>query len=1003
MGAGEQITLGIVIDVDASGVVRGASLAKNAIDNTTQAAQNASSRLQNHMYGIGQGLRIMSRGVAVAGGALVGLGEITRRGILSPAIQEFEDYNLQATQLEMVSGRVGSEFEQMRDIAFQMGMETKFSIGQATESMRLLRQAGLSAAEAGRALRPVLDFSTISAGTVDHVQAVQALAPAYQKLRNSSGESFREILDSFALMSRETNLQPTNMAPMVNSLGALADRAHLSSVEMFALGGVLRNQGELSAEAGQHLAQLHRRLIDLETRRGIYSDPEGRVRGGRRMMMARLEAMRDLDIQMFEGGRQRRYADVIRDIIRGLEGLETEQERVQKAQLLFGPQALRVLDAIRNYEYEGRRGSEALELLFQRGSEAAGESERQVGLVNQSLKGMKDLALGAWKAVGTLLGEGLMPLLEPAIYYFWQLGQKISDLLRQFPILRSVISFAILSFVVLTITAGTLTLALAGMLMIAASAAGGFAALTYAVGGTTAAITVLETVLLPFLAIAAVLGIGLMAALVAVGIGIGIVVYAYMKNLGGFGDWVDSWVEKVSVLWSALTDFFGEGNQQNITENLYQRLRDVGMDKVFLGIVGFIRRVQETWYGMVDVFKVSLKIISGILDVVFGIAIWVFEKIEWALSKLGYKFDENMDYWRALGWVIGVVVVVGVLGLVAAIMALSGAFILLVGILLIGALPTFLTIAIGLATVWGVLVAGLYILDLIKDGFAAAWKEVSSIDAVQNLMASIELYYHMLEMAMLKLGNKLDAVWETYLNGWKLRILSILIPLFDGLAVLFSLFNPATLWSQLFDVEIDVSSITNALSSLFNGIVENFTSMKRLFEKAGEKLVRAFSTGISYAWSDFISGFQTNLAVLRSLLPSSDAETGPLSTLTQSGSSLVETFQTGVMSAMPNFINSFTQGISGIAGILGIGPSPTEGKSGGIGAGISPLSPIQSIVNTFTGAGGAEKGSKSVTVSIGEITVQVQQASQEEAERFVDIVMNRIRSEMDMETERSFA
>lgn len=92
------------------------------------------------------------------------------------------------------------------------------------------------------------------------------------------------------------------------------------------------------------------------------------------------------------------------------------------------------------------------------------------------------------------------------------------------------------------------------------------------------------------------------------------------------------------------------------------------------------------------------------------------------------------------------------------------------------------------------------------------------------------------------------------------------------------------------------------------------------FRQAGQGMVDAFGKGLSEKWEALKNSVKQNLQALRDLLPSSDAKTGPLSTLTAAGAALWATFAGGMKSTegvVLSMVASLTSKISGYFGMIG--------------------------------------------------------------------------------------
>jgi len=144
------------------------------------------------------------------------------------------------------------------------------------------------------------------------------------------------------------------------------------------------------------------------------------------------------------------------------------------------------------------------------------------------------------------------------------------------------------------------------------------------------------------------------------------------------------------------------------------------------------------------------------------------------------------------------------------------------------------------------------------------------------------------------------ATWETI----KLAVTTAWTMVYNSIALIWNLISgvfKAGLqlltgdWSGAWEtIKNTFSAVWENIKGIFGAWVGWFTGLKDIFLNAGMGLINAFWEGIQAAWGTLKEGFTKLLEGLRSLLPFSDAEEGPLSALTQSGKSLLPTFARGI-------------------------------------------------------------------------------------------------------------
>lgn len=458
-GAGETLLLGIAVELDAQGVVRGVSLANQQFDQFDARADRVVRRSQQRNRDIQQGLQMAAGAATAMGASTLAMGEIARRGLLQPMISEAQNFEVEFAQLQFVTSETGAGLERLRDTAIRTGLETQFSPAEATEAMRRLRAAGLSTAEMYDALRPALDLATASAGQVELAEAATATAAALAKFR-TQGESARSIIDTVAEATRQTNIQFHDFAIITNALRDFPIRFRATAAETFALAGAMRNVGQLSAQSGQAIAQLGYRLVRAQT----MMDRFHRTGVGRSRVREMIEAAKELNVRLFDQeGRLRSVTDVIIDMTAPMNRNLTDQRRMTLASTLFGPAASAVVTALRKFRLENLRGGPAIRELIRRLEQSQGVSRQAAATFENTARGLRVFITGTIQTILILLGETLAPVLRVIMTAIRAVLNQFLELIQASPVLRSLIGGLIVAFVVLSFVVGTALLALGGL------------------------------------------------------------------------------------------------------------------------------------------------------------------------------------------------------------------------------------------------------------------------------------------------------------------------------------------------------------------------------------------------------------------------------------------------------------------------------------------------------------------------------------------------------------
>lgn len=194
----------------------------------------------------------------------------------------------------------------------------------------------------------------------------------------------------------------------------------------------------------------------------------------------------------------------------------------------------------------------------------------------------------------------------------------------------------------------------------------------------------------------------------------------------------------------------------------------------------------------------------------------------------------------------------------------------------------------------------------LAQGFGEAWSGISSIVApsVRSLSAAFAPLAHYIGKAVEMLFG---AAGATDVSGW--RMLGQVVGILAG-----SAFRALAFGISVATIPLQLLSVTiRAVTAMLNST--------NLFE-AGVKLVRTFIDGLKSMGANLYNAFREMLGPLGRLLPSSDAQEGPLSALTASGHALANTFGMGIMAGAPALARTTASAMAGVAAATSIALAP---------------------------------------------------------------------------------
>jgi TP901 family phage tail tape measure protein len=166
------------------------------------------------------------------------------------------------------------------------------------------------------------------------------------------------------------------------------------------------------------------------------------------------------------------------------------------------------------------------------------------------------------------------------------------------------------------------------------------------------------------------------------------------------------------------------------------------------------------------------------------------------------------------------------------------------------------------------------------------------------------------------------------------------------------------------------------IKGLFGAFTGWLWGLGNAFADAGKGLVDAFLSGLLAGWHTLKSGFISIMDEIRSYLPGSDAERGPLSQLTASGRAMMPTFAAGMAQSSDTATRAAARSMEGVAQVIKFpleytSPGSASESSDQPGGNVIPIPLMQPASAGVTNNNHNASSSRNVTVAKGAITVNV--------------------------------
>ena len=493
----------------------------------------------------------------------------------------------------------------------------------------------------------------------------------------------------------------------------------------------------------------------------------------------------------------------------------------------------------------------------------------QMALVGQQLHNLFEI-----------LGELLLPVVNPIIRGISRAVMALQRMAKAAPgLTRAVLALAAGLGAVLTVVGGVIAAAgTIGLLLPAIKA--GFIAIGAAVGGVA---SVIAAKLLPITLIV----IGIIAAVY-------LLRRAWQTNFGGIRDFVVGAYERIKAVFQGVYQLISSlaNGTGRISAELADKLKAMGLWGFVKTVFMVYHRVREYMAGLLGAYKAAFQKIANILGPPIKALLSAFGALFKALfsifGALGLVSDAaSGSGFRALGEVIGTV-----LGVIAQVAAYVLKFLIypLTWVIQIIALVVRAVIWLVVSIVRGAIYAAKFLykfllpLRLIIDAIGAVVKiaytlwqvltgDISVLDGLKKVGGIVIDF----------LATPFRWAKDVVVGMW-----NFIKAIFGGILGFFRWVGGAI-----------VSAILNipfvkAFSEILGNIKALFTGDKSFFE-AGKGILLAIGKGIVSTLMLPFRLMWKALKWIRSLLPFSDAQQGPLSDLTAAGSSIIKTLCKGIL------------------------------------------------------------------------------------------------------------
>lgn len=170
-----------------------------------------------------------------------------------------KEYDQSLKDLQAISNASNAETLMMGDTLISVAKITKFSATEVAEGMKILAQAGFTAAEVTQSIGPIAELAT---GTLSDMGTTIDLVSTVLRVFDISAANTTHVVDALAVSINQSKLDVDKLRTAFNYVGPVAADAGVSFEEVSAAMMALANSGQRASSIGTGLRRLFSDLAD---------------------------------------------------------------------------------------------------------------------------------------------------------------------------------------------------------------------------------------------------------------------------------------------------------------------------------------------------------------------------------------------------------------------------------------------------------------------------------------------------------------------------------------------------------------------------------------------------------------------------------------------------------------------------------------------------------------------------------------------------------------------
>jgi TP901 family phage tail tape measure protein len=330
---------------------------------------------ENSLKGVSTQISTFAKTALVAAAALAAFA-------VKEAVVEFSNFEKAMSSVRAITQATGDEFEQLNELAKELGKTTVFTAEEAAQGMKFLGMAGFETTEIIKALPAVMDLAAASA--IDLATAADIASNILTGFGLDAGET-EKVVDVLAKTVTSSNTDIIQMGEAMKFLAPTAAALKISIEESSAVIGILGDAGLQGSIATRALSTSLARLADPSKKAA--------------------EAMKESGLEAFNSsGEFVGFSGVVEQLERGMKSM-TDEQKLANISMIFGK------DAMKQWSIIVGAGSEELKGFTKELKEAQGTAKTMAEIQLDNLSGKFTLLKSALSGVAIEIGGTFAPAL----------------------------------------------------------------------------------------------------------------------------------------------------------------------------------------------------------------------------------------------------------------------------------------------------------------------------------------------------------------------------------------------------------------------------------------------------------------------------------------------------------------------------------------------------------------------------------------------------------------